>query len=113
MFYIQRRILRAQNPVISPIGSQQKGDLFTQRSTWQNARGAIQGNARNYYLQHHPNPTCAICGYSLHVDIAHRKSVSQFPKETTIAEINHISNLVALCPNHHWEYDHGHLVLPV
>ena len=26
-----------------------------------------------------------------------------------ISEINNIDNLIALCPNHHWEFDHSQL----
>ena len=48
---------------------------------------------------------CKLCNYEKHVEICHRKSVSDFSDETTVSEINHIDNLVALCPNHHWELD--------
>lgn len=44
---------------------------------------------------------CAICGYDKHVEIAHIKPVSDFADSCTIAEINSIDNLIALCPNHH------------
>ena len=44
---------------------------------------------------------CAICGYDKHVEIAHIKPVSDFTDSCTIAEINSIDNLIALCPNHH------------
>lgn len=54
---------------------------------------------------------CAICGYSTHIEIAHIKAVSDFEDSATIAEINSIDNLIALCPNHHWEYDNGILKL--
>jgi predicted restriction endonuclease len=46
------------------------------------------------------------------VDIAHRKPVSKFSDDTRVSEINDISNLAALCKNHHWEFDHGTLELP-
>jgi len=54
---------------------------------------------------------CQICGYSLHVEIAHRRPVSDFPDSATMKEINDIANLIILCPNHHWEFDHGLLNL--
>jgi len=50
---------------------------------------------------------CAICGYSNKVEICHIKSVASFSKAASISEINNIDNLVALCPNHHWEFDKG------
>ena len=37
--------------------------------------------------------------------MAHIKAVSDFNDDTLISEINDIDNLIALCPNHHWEYD--------
>jgi predicted restriction endonuclease len=54
---------------------------------------------------------CAICGYNQHVEAAHRRPVSDFPDEATVSEINEPANLVYLCPNHHWEHDHGLLTL--
>lgn len=50
--------------------------------------------------------TCAKCGYSKHVEIAHIKSISSFPLTAKLSEINHIDNLKPLCPNCHWEFDH-------
>lgn len=54
---------------------------------------------------------CAVCGYDKHVQVAHIKSISQFPPDTLVATINDIRNLIKLCPNHHWELDHGQLRL--
>jgi len=55
--------------------------------------------------------SCAVCGYSRHVELCHRKAISSFPETATLAEVNAESNNVALCPTHHWEFDHGFLVL--
>jgi predicted restriction endonuclease len=52
--------------------------------------------------------TCQICGYSLYVECAHKKSIESFDNNTLLIEINDIKNLAGLCKNHHWEYDHGH-----
>jgi predicted restriction endonuclease len=41
------------------------------------------------------------------VEVAHIKAVSNFSEDSLISEINDISNLIGLCPNHHWEYDNG------
>lgn len=44
--------------------------------------------------------------------VAHKISVSKFANSANIVvEINNIDNLIGLCPNHHWEYDHGFLDL--
>lgn len=54
---------------------------------------------------------CQICGYSTHVECAHKKAIRDFPETATIAKINALSNLVGLCRNHHWEFDHGMIAL--
>lgn len=54
---------------------------------------------------------CAVCGYDKHVECAHLTPVSSFPITATLDEINRLENLVLLCPNHHWEFDSGMLVL--
>jgi len=52
---------------------------------------------------------CAICNYSMHVDACHRKAINSFPDDALIQEINNTTNLIGLCKNHHWEFDHGFL----
>jgi len=88
-----------------------KGELFNHRKNWQSARSAIQKDARKVYFESNTTPSCAICGYSNHVEVAHIKSVSEFNVSTPIVVINLLSNLIGLCPNHHWEYDNGFLEL--
>lgn len=84
-----------------------KGELFQHRKNWQSARSAIQKLARQTFFENNKNPKCAICGYSNHVEVAHIKAVSEFEDSATVREINSMDNLIGLCPNHHWEYDHG------
>lgn len=48
---------------------------------------------------------CQHCGYSKHVEICHIKAIHSFPPETPVAVVNDIENLIALCPNCHWEMD--------
>ena len=87
------------------LSSKTKGELFNNRKNWQSARSAIQKNARNNFKSEDKELKCYICGYDKHVEIAHIKPVSEFDDNATIDEINNIDNLIALCPNHHWEYD--------
>ena len=54
---------------------------------------------------------CSECGYDKFYQVCHIKNVSSFPLSTKIGVVNKISNLVALCPNCHWEFDHGFLKL--
>jgi hypothetical protein len=51
--------------------------------------------------------SCKACGYSKHVEVAHIKPISSFPEDTLLSKINDPQNLIALCPNCHWEFDHG------
>lgn len=87
-----------------------KGELFENRKNWQSARTTIAKHARQVLLASKRSPSCEApdCGYSNHVDICHRRSVASFPDETLIQDINDLSNLLFLCPNHHWEFDHPH-----
>lgn len=52
-----------------------------------------------------------ICGYDKHFEVAHIKAVSSFDNESKVKDINDIENLIALCPNHHWEYDNSDLTI--
>ena len=88
-----------------------KGEVFSNRGNWQSARSSIQKIARIIFFEENKNPKCAICGYDKHVDVAHIKAVSEFSQDSTIREINLLTNLIGLCPNHHWEYDHNLLDL--
>lgn len=54
---------------------------------------------------------CANCNYDKHIEICHITPISDFPKETKIKVVNSIDNLIPLCPNCHWEFDHGVLNL--
>ena len=96
---------------VSVISSKTKSDLFAYRKSWQSARSSIQKGARKIYFYNNQHPKCAICGYTKHVEVAHIKAVSEFSNETPISIINSITNLIGLCPNHHWEYDNGMLKL--
>lgn len=48
---------------------------------------------------------CAKCGYDLHVELAHIRAISSFPKSATLGEVNHPNNVIQLCRNCHWEFD--------
>lgn len=61
--------------------------------------------SRQAYLASGRPRCCAVCGYDKHFQVCHIRDCSSFPDSATIAEINALDNLVALCPNHHWEFD--------
>ena len=72
----------------------------------------IRDHSRKNYLRSvEGTPECEFCGYTTHVQVCHIRPVKDFPPSATLAEVNHRSNLVGLCPNHHWELDHGFLLI--
>ena len=52
---------------------------------------------------------CLFCSYSNHLDLCHIKDIGSFKDDTKLKIINDPSNLVFLCPNHHWDLDHNKL----
>lgn len=101
------RAARAAEKGVAPIEQRTKGELFKNRRGWQSARSAIQKHAREVFMGSTCLKECCVCGYSRHVDVAHLQDVSGFSATALVGEINALTNLVALCPTHHWEYDHG------
>lgn len=88
-----------------------KGELFAKASNWQAARSTIQKRARDIFIASDKLKACKECGYDKHYEVCHIKSVSSFQENALIKDINHIDNLIALCPTHHWEFDNGILVI--
>ncbi len=56
---------------------------------------------------------CHNCGYDKHVEICHIRAIGDFPDETPVSVVSGIENLVALCPNCHWEFDRGLLKIEI
>lgn len=84
-----------------------KKEVFSKSKNWQSARTCIRKIASKIFSSSGNSRKCIICGYDKHIEIAHIKSISSFSDDSLISEINDINNLVALCPNHHWEFDNG------
>lgn len=68
-----------------------------------NYHSAIRQHARKQCA----SKSCYICGYDKHVETCHIIPVSDFDMQTLISVVNDPTNLVSLCPNHHWEFDNG------
>lgn len=71
----------------------------------------MRSMARKMYVQAGLPLACQECGYDTHVDIAHIADIANFPDDTPVDDINRLDNFVALCKNHHWEFDHGYLAV--
>lgn len=86
-------------------------ELRDRRSHQKNTH--VRDHARRVYRKSNRPRKCIICQYDLHYEVCHKKAIESFPLTATLAEVNNIDNLVALCRNHHWEFDNGHLSLPL
>lgn len=84
-----------------------KLEIFTKHKNWQSARTSIRKHANHVFDESGKPKMCCYCGYRNHYEVAHIKAVSEFTDDSLIEEINHIDNLMALCPNHHWEFDNN------
>ena len=69
----------------------------------------IRSLARVLYRKPSRPKACAACGYAAHYEVCHIKPIREFLPTDFVANVNDLNNLVALCPNHHWEFDHGRL----
>jgi hypothetical protein len=71
-----------------------------------NRYDGIRTNARAIYKKELDNPCCEKCGYTKHVELCHKRAISEFEKTTLVVEVNKRDNIMFLCPNCHWEFDH-------
>ena len=71
---------------------------------------AVRSSARSLYSA---RSNCSACGYDKHVEVCHRRAIVDFPDTALVSEINDPTNILILCPNCHWEFDHGVLELTV
>lgn len=71
----------------------------------------VRSHARIIAKRHGKLEECFICKYNIIVQCCHIIPVSNFPEDTKLNVVNHIDNLIGLCPNHHWELDHGLLTI--
>lgn len=71
----------------------------------------IRSAARSVFFKENSDVKCARCGYRKHVEVCHKKSINSFSDDVPISVINSLENLMGLCPNCHWEFDNGLLIL--
>lgn len=68
----------------------------------------VRSRARNVLKKTAPHK-CVNCGYDKHIEACHRIAIAKFSSDTKLSVINDPTNLIALCPNCHWEFDNGFL----
>mgnify|MGYP003346034655 CR=1 FL=1 len=71
----------------------------------------IRIHARKVMKDAKIDKACKICNYNKYVEVCHIKAIADFTLDSKINEINSLSNLIYLCPNHHWELDNNLLKL--
>ncbi|GAA3986570.1 HNH endonuclease signature motif containing protein [Hymenobacter antarcticus] len=69
----------------------------------------IRSLARVAYRKSTRPKACTVCGYDTHYEVCHIKPISEFMPTDFVSDVNAPTNMVALCPNHHWEFDNGYL----
>ena len=88
-----------------PTADLTRDQLLRTRPSNGSGRNAIAALARKAYMASGQPLVCKVCGYAKIVDVCHLKGVMECAGTTTIAHINRLVNLVALCKNHHAELD--------
>lgn len=96
----------------TPIHSDSKFGQFVKLTTRSKSFHPSWTYARIRALNRQWNSTllklpCAKCGYSKHVELAHIRGIATFKRSDLLSEINGPSNVIQLCRNCHWEFDHG------
>jgi predicted restriction endonuclease len=80
-------------------------DLYKDKNSMALA-AKLRGYGYSIYIRSDRPKKCVVCGYDKHYEVSHIRPVSSFPDTATMAEVHDLNNLVALCPNCHWEFDH-------
>ena len=71
----------------------------------------IRVHARKMMKDNSINYACKVCGYTNFLEVCHLKAIADFLPYELISEVNALTNLAYLCPNHHKEFDKGLLPL--
>jgi 5-methylcytosine-specific restriction endonuclease McrA len=85
-------------------------ELYKDKSSM-NVAAKVRGYGATIYRNSDKPKHCVNCGYSKFYEVCHIRAVKDFPGTATMSEVHSLDNLIALCPNCHWEFDHGMLTL--
>lgn len=76
-----------------------------------NRYSTLRKNAKKILDKTNIEKCCKNCKYDKHVEVCHKKGITEFSMDSLISEINSLENLIYLCPNCHWEFDNNLLVI--
>ena len=110
-FCSRRCYLIGRKPRVPLVMSHTKGDVVKMNRTRNRAHCAIRRGALWQIKHNGDRSKCIVCGYDTYVEVCHLKPIGDFPDSALVSDINALSNLVVLCPNHHKELDLGLLKL--
>lgn len=79
-------------------------------NAWPRFSNAIREQSRRLLLDTGVS-FCMNCKYDKFIEVCHIKPIASFNENSLISDVNALTNLIALCPNCHWEFDHGILKL--
>ena len=71
-----------------------------------NKYNGIRSKARQLFKALNIEMKCSCCSFPLGVEICHIKPICKFHDETPLNIVNDMSNLILLCRNCHWLFDH-------
>lgn len=92
---------------IDDVGGETKRSLKSKTVNWQQWRTVVTAHAQKKMAEKHDEYSCVMCGYTTYNEACHIKSVASFGDDVTLNVINDPDNLMYMCRNHHWEFDHG------
>lgn len=94
------------------LGMKQRNLKDSIKRSGSNTYDTVRQNARLYSKYFYPLK-CMLCDYDKHYEVCHVKDLKDFTREETVYEVNNKTNLIHLCPNCHWEFDHNQINLSV
>lgn len=109
--YCDLCIKNGKNPNIKNWDLVKQGELKSKLGT-QQFHARVRALSRVFYKRSDKPKLCCICGYDKFYEVCHIIPINKFNDNSTIAEINSLTNLIALCPNCHWEFDHNLIQIP-
>ena len=103
---VQSRPSRGYNTLCSSCWAAERERVLSLTKSEISAR-SLRLHARYVLRKERPELTCDWCSYDKHVECCHLQGVAIFSDDTPVSVINDPKNLRWLCPNCHWELDHG------
>lgn len=85
-------------------------DILKSESYSSTLLAEVRKRARDIITKSSKVKKCLYCNHDEFKDVlevCHIRGIMTFPKTATVAEINHIDNLIWLCPSHHAMFDKG------